>query len=59
MNIAAMGKAFFEDELAKEATWGSFHPWHVCFATGQKGGFTSTPLKPQAEVREDNNLHLQ
>ena len=28
-NILVAGKAFFEDELAEEATWGSQHPHHV------------------------------
>ena len=36
-NIPVTGKAFFEDELAEEAIWGSHHPHHVCFANGQKG----------------------
>ena len=55
-NIPATGKAYFEDELAEEATWGSHHPHHVCFASGQKGGLTSTPLKSSVKVGEDNNL---
>ena len=36
-NIPVAGKAYFEDELAEEATWGSHHPHHVHFANGQKG----------------------
>ena len=36
-NILAAGKAYFEDDLAEEATWGSHHPCHVHFASGQKG----------------------
>ena len=35
-NILAAGKAYFEDELAEEATWGSQHPCHVHFASEQK-----------------------
>ena len=35
-NILVAGKAYFEDELAEKATWGSHHPCHVCFASGQK-----------------------
>ena len=46
----------FEDELAEEATWGSNHPHHVCFAGSEKGGFTSTPLKSAAKVGEDYSL---
>ena len=53
-NIPVAGKAYFEDELAKEATWGSHHPCHVCFASNQKGGLTSTPLKSSVKVGEDN-----
>ena len=37
-NIPVAGREYFEDELAKEATWGSSHPCHVCFASNQKGG---------------------
>ena len=33
-NIPAAGKAYFEDELAEEITWGSWHPCHVHFASG-------------------------
>ena len=55
-NIPAAGKAYFKDELAKEATWGPHHPHYVCLASGQKGGLTSTPLKPSVKVGEDNNL---
>ena len=55
-NIAVAGKAYFEDELAKEATWGSHHPHHVCFANSPKGGLTSTPLKSSVKVGEDNTL---
>ena len=55
-NIPVAGKAYFEDELAEEATWGSHHPCHVCFASSQKGGLMSTPLKPSVKVREDNIL---
>ena len=50
------GKAYFEDELAEEATWDSHHPCHVCFASSQKGGLTSTPLKSSVKVGEDNIL---
>ena len=49
----------FEDELAEEATWGSNHPCHVCFAGSEKGSFTSTPLKPAARDGEDYTLLLQ
>ena len=38
--------------MAKEATWGSHHLRHVYFATGQKEGFSSTPKKHQANMRE-------
>ena len=50
------GKAYFEDELAEEATWGSHHPCHVHFASSQKGHLTSTPLKSSVKVGEDNIL---
>ena len=50
-NISVTGKAFFEDELAEEAIWGSHHPCHVHFANDQKGGSTLTPLKPSAKIR--------
>ena len=53
-NIPVAEKAFFEDELAEEVTWGSQHPHHVLFANEQKGGLTSTPLKPSAKIGEDN-----
>ena len=46
------GREHFEDELAEEATWGPNHPCHVHFVGSEKGGFTSTPLKPAARVRE-------
>ena len=36
-NIPVAGREYFEDELAEEATWGSSHPHHVCFASSQKG----------------------
>ena len=55
-NILATGKAYFEDELAEEATWGSQHPCYVHSASGQKGALTSTPLKSLAKVGEDNIL---
>ena len=55
-NILAAGKAYCEDELAEEATWGSHHPCQVHFASGQKGGLTSTPLKSSVKVGEDNTL---
>ena len=55
-NIPVAGREHFEDELAEEATWGSNHPHHVCFAGSEKGGFTSTPLKPAAKVGEDYTL---
>ena len=49
-------EAYFEDEQAEEATWGSHHPYHVHFASSQKGGLTSTPLKSSVKVGEDNIL---
>ena len=55
-NIPAAGEAFFEDELAEEATWGSQHPHHVHFANEQKGGLASTTLKPSAKIGEENIL---
>ena len=55
-NIPVAGRQYFEDELAEEATWGSNHPCHVHFASNQKGGFTSTPLKSAAKVGEDYSL---
>ena len=55
-NITVAGKAYFEDELAEEATWDSHHPCHVCFASGQKRGLTSTPLTSSVKVGEDNTL---
>ena len=55
-NIPVAGRQYFEDELAEEATWGSNHPHHVCFAGSEKGGFTSTPLKSAAKVGEDYSL---
>ena len=55
-NIPAAGKAYFEEELAEEATWSSHYPCHVHFASGQKGGLTSTPLKSSVKVGEDNTL---
>ena len=55
-NIAVAGREHFKDELAEEATWSSNHPHHVCFAGSEKGGFTSTPLKPAARVGEDYTL---
>ena len=55
-NIPVAGTQYFEDELAEEATWGSNHPCHVCFASSQKRGFTSTPLKSAAKVWEDYSL---
>ena len=55
-NIPVAGKAYFEDELAEEATWGSHHPQHVHFASSQKGDLTSTPLKSSVKVGEDNIL---
>ena len=55
-NIPAAGKAYFENELAEDATWGSQHPCHEHFASGQKRGLTSTPLKSSAKVGEDNIL---
>ena len=55
-NIPVAGRQYFEDELAEEATWGSNHPYHVCFASSQKGGFKSTPLKSAAKVGEDYSL---
>ena len=38
--------------VAEEATWGSHYPHHVCFASSQKGGLTSTPLKSSVKVGE-------
>ena len=55
-NIPVAGRQHFEDELAEEATWGSNHPHHVCFAGSEKGVFTSTPLKSAARVGEDYTL---
>ena len=55
-NIPVAGREHFEDELAEEATWGSNHPHHVHFAGSEKGGFTSTPLKPAASVGENYTL---
>ena len=55
-NIPVAGRQYFEDELAEEATWGSSHPHHVHFASSQKGGLTSTPLKSAVKVGEDNSL---
>ena len=55
-NIPVAGRQYFEYELAEEATWGSHHPCHVCFAISQKGGLTSTPLKSAVKVGEDNSL---
>ena len=55
-NIPVAGKAHFEDELAEEATWGSHHPHHVCFASSQEGDLTSTPLKSSVKVGEENIL---
>ena len=53
------GRQYFEAELAEEATWGSNHTCHVCFASSQKGGFTSTPLQSAAKVGEDHSLLSQ
>ena len=50
------GREHFEEELAEEATWGSNHPRHVCFAGSEKGAFTSMPLKPAARVGENYTL---
>ena len=50
------GREYFEDKLAEEATWGLNHPHHVHFAGSEKGGFTSTPLKPAARVGENYTL---
>ena len=50
------GKAYFEDELAEEATRGSHHPCNVHFTSGQKGGLIPTPLKSSMKVGEDNTL---
>ena len=55
-NIPVAGKAYFEDKLAEETTWGSHHPYHVCFASNQKRGLASTPLKSSVKVGEDNIL---
>ena len=55
-NIPVAGKAYFEDKLAGKATWGSHHPCHVCFASSQKGGLISTPLKSSVKFGEDNIL---
>ena len=55
-NILVEGKAYFKDEFVEEATWGSHHPCHVHFASSQKGGLTSTPLKSSVKVGEDNTL---
>ena len=53
------GKVYFEDELAEEATWGSHHSCHVCFASSQKGGLTSTPLKSSLKFGKENILLSQ
>ena len=58
-NILVAGKAFFEDELTEEATWGSQHPHHVHFSSEQKGCLLSTPLKPSGKIGEDNILPPQ
>ena len=58
-NIPVAGRQYFEDKLAEEATWGSNHPHHVCFAGSEKRGFTSTPLKSAAKVWEDYSLLSQ
>ena len=58
-NIPVAGRQYFEDELAEEAMWGSNHPHCVHFASSQKGGFTSTPLKSAAKVGEDYSLPPQ
>ena len=50
------GKAYFADELVEEATWGSYHLCHVCFASTQKGGLTFTPLKSSVKVGGENIL---
>ena len=55
-NIPVAGGQYFEDEPVEEATWGSNHPCHVQFAGSEKGGFTSTPLKPAANIGEDYSL---
>ena len=55
-NIPVVGKVYFEDELAEEATWDSHHPCHVHFASSQKGGLTSTPMKSSMKVGEDNTF---
>ena len=55
-NIPVAGRQHFEDELVEEATWGSNHPHHVLFASSEKGGFTSTPLKSAAKIGEDYSL---
>ena len=57
-NIPVAGRQYFEDKLAEEATWGPIHPHHVCFASSQKQGLTSTPLKSAVKVGEDNRLLL-
>ena len=55
-NIPVAGRQHFEEELAEEATYSSNYPHHVHFAGSEKGGFTSTPLKPAARVRENYTL---
>ena len=42
-NIPVAGRQYFEDELAEEATWGSNHPCHMCFAGSEKGGLHLHP----------------
>ena len=42
----------------RKTTWCSQHPCHVHFASGQKGGLKSTPLKSLTKVGEDNILLL-
>ena len=52
--IPVTGWAYFEDELAKEATWASkSHLCHVCFVIDPQGGLTSNPQKLMEE-RESN-----
>ena len=51
-HILVTGRAHFENELVKEATWVSHsHPHHVHFASNPQVGFTSTPSKYPEEQR--------
>ena len=55
-NIPVAGREHFEDELAEEATWGSNHPCHVCFAGSEEGGFYI--YTPESYCKSWGGLHL-